>query len=108
MGKGLERRWGEKNNEGSGRTVDAVSGKRKGWEDGFSRGGDMVGAGDSGGEGGERGGGGGDGGGGGFLRGCFLNGFVTMVLTLRMNFFAMFLYGNLWAKLEIIQGFVDQ
>lgn len=29
VGRGAERRWGEKKREGSGRTVDCVSGKRK-------------------------------------------------------------------------------
>lgn len=51
VGKGVDKRWGEKKVEGSGRTVDWVWGKRKGW---FGRlwwceDGDMVGLGDSGG-----------------------------------------------------------
>lgn len=58
MGRGAERRWGEKNRLGSGSTVDWISGNRNGWVGKICGGGDMA---EDSGEGGDWSGGGGEG-----------------------------------------------
>lgn len=81
VGRGVERSFGEKNTEGSGRTEDCTPGKRKGqYFVGF--GGDIGGDGDGEGDG--------DFGG---LQGFLglLKGFVIRVLTFLPNFFNIFL-----------------
>lgn len=82
VGRGDERRFGEKKRDGSGRTVASAWGKRYGAEDadrGGVGGGDMV-ASSGGGSGGE-----------GFEGlGRFLKAFEIVVLTFPLSFFSMF------------------
>ncbi|GMH04290.1 hypothetical protein Nepgr_006129 [Nepenthes gracilis] len=88
VGRGVERRLGEKKGEGSGTTLESVSGKRNGKVGCLLGGGVVMVSGGSG--NGENDDSGGDRGGEGGLHGLrgFLNGLVTSLVTLLPNFFS--------------------